>query len=145
MTSSNGWTCSWLSPLWTLITLNGYCLRCFLMSGWECCWVSLHNRFYYILMLFINLSPLCYIHVWCINMFISHRLHLLFILFLCMFLNMLMFDLFYLYPKTFSNYSWHFLKSTCFRKALALFLNIRFFPKWPLPTVKSLYKSSFID
>jgi hypothetical protein len=72
----------------------GCCSWCFLMSGWECYWVFPHNRFCYILVLFIDFSLLCCIHIWCIHRFISHMLHLLFILFLCMFLNMLISNLF---------------------------------------------------
>jgi hypothetical protein len=134
-TSSNGWIVSWLSPLWTLTTF-GWVDVCGVWWVVENTVGSLCNLFGYILMLFIDFSLLCCIHVWCIHRFISHTLHLLFILFSCMFLSMLMFNLFYLFFKTSNDYFRHLLKSTGSRKALALFLNIKL--KWLLPIIKKL-------
>jgi hypothetical protein len=53
----------------------------------------LHNMFGSNLMLNVIYFPLCYIHDWCIQRFISHRLNLLLILLLCRFCYRLMYNL----------------------------------------------------
>jgi hypothetical protein len=77
------------------------------------------------LMLFVGFYPLCCIHVWCIHWFIPHRLHLMFILYLCRFWRMFMCNLIQLFKKTSSDYYWYFLKSTSFREDLTLILNLK--------------------
>jgi hypothetical protein len=88
------------------------------------------------LMLFGGFYLLCCIHVWCIHWFIPHRLHLMFILYWCRFWRMFMCNLIQLFKETSSDYYWYFLKSTSFREALALFLNLK--SNWPLIVVENL-------